>query len=183
MHGACYMDENGYNTIPSRTHNPIKNTLELEIESWEFISRPPHILLRLVCPFVLTQAWRGTPTAVSLWPDPFPTHFSLMFSAAFPSCSYFPFSFSEAPPRLSPTWFPSSFDTLSSCICPLLCSLPVFPCHPPISQVLCMLCGPPVGFCDTALLCLDGTSQSETGAADCVYRHAVFFFTHIYKVL
>ena len=133
MHGACYMNENG--------HNPIKNTLEPDIESWEFVHFPH--TSSSICPFVLTQAWRGTPTAVSLWPDPFPIHFSLMFSAAFPSCSYFPFSFSEVPPLLSPTWFPSSFDTLSSCMCPLLYFLPVLPCHPPISQVLCMLHGPP----------------------------------------
>ena len=49
----------------------------------------------------------------SPWPDPFPTHFSLMFSAAFPPCSYFPFSFFKLPllPQL-PSPFPYVVPTL-----------------------------------------------------------------------
>lgn len=58
MHGACYMDENGHNTIPSRT---LWNRKQKDESSFHF----PHTSSS-ICPFVLTQAWRGTPTAVSL---------------------------------------------------------------------------------------------------------------------
>lgn len=58
MHGACYMDENGHNTIPSRRLWNRKQKVE---SSFHF----PHTSSS-ICPFVLTQAWRGTPTAVSL---------------------------------------------------------------------------------------------------------------------
>ena len=179
MHVACYMDENGHNTIPSRRLWNRKQKVE---SSFHF----PHTSSS-ICPFVITQAWRGTPTAVSLGQ----THSHILLThvfCCFPLLFLFSFLFLWGATSPFPTWFPSSFDTLSSCICPLCTSCLCFPATLPspnthIHTQLCMLCGPLVGFCDTALLCLDGTSQSETVAADYVYRHAVFFFTRIYRVL
>ena len=66
---------------------------------------------------------------------------------------------------------PACVPFCTSCLC--------FPATLPSPKCSVCYMDPPVGFCDTALLCLDRTSQSEAGAADYVYTHAVFFFTHI----
>ena len=125
MHGACYMDENGHNTIPSRRLWNRKQKVE---SSFHF----PHTSSS-ICPFVLTQAWRGTPTAVSLGQTHSPdTSHSCFLLLSPPVLIFLSLSLRchLSCPHVVPILF---WHAVILHLSPLYFLL-VLPCHPPISQ-------------------------------------------------